>query len=101
MPQLPPVFRPYPKPKPTYDAHRPNSYRRGYGGKRWQQIRLACLQRDPLCVECKRKGRLVPSTDADHVTPKRNGGTDDLDNLMGLCHQCHSRKTAREGGFGR
>ncbi len=29
---------------------------------------------------------------------RRRGGTDDPDNLQGMCHDCHSRKTAIEDG---
>ena len=30
---------------------------------------------------------------------KRQGGTDALDNLQGLCASCHSKKTNREVGM--
>jgi 5-methylcytosine-specific restriction protein A len=46
-------------------------------------------------------GHLVFSTDVDHIIPREAGGSDDDENLQGLCHACHSRKTAQEdGGFG-
>lgn len=61
----------------------------------WQKKRAAFLKHYPYCVECG-----APATDVDHVIPKRNGGPDDDDNLQPLCHACHSRKTAREVGFG-
>jgi 5-methylcytosine-specific restriction protein A len=35
------------------------------------------------------------------VTPKAQGGTDDLVNLQPLCKQCHDAKTKREHGMGR
>lgn len=73
---------------------------RGYG-YRWQKIRKLVLARDPCCKICERQGRLAVSTDVDHITPKSKGGTDDMGNLQGACHSCHSRKTATEdGGFG-
>ena len=54
-------------------------------------------QRDPICTDCKSKR----SSHADHVIPKRSGGKDELANLAGLCHSCHSSKTCRsDSGFG-
>jgi 5-methylcytosine-specific restriction endonuclease McrA len=32
----------------------------------------------------------------DHITPKAQGGTDDLSNLQSICDPCHAEKTARE-----
>lgn len=66
---------------------------RGYG-RRWRKIRLMVLARDPVCVICHR----AASTDADHIVPRAEGGTDALGNLRGLCHACHSRRTAADGG---
>lgn len=70
------------------------------GGSRvdWRQLRAQCLARDPICqgTSCNRR-----STHADHILPKADGGRDELANLAGLCHSCHSRKTARtDGGYG-
>ena len=63
-------------------------------GSGWNRIRRWVLANTPLCP-CGR-----PATDVDHITPLRNGGTHDVRNLQALCHSCHSRKTARENGFG-
>lgn len=80
---------------------RPTAWRRGYG-RQHRANRAYVLRRDPLCVRCLALGRAEPSTDADHVVPLARGGADDPSNMQGLCHSCHSRKTAREdGGFGR
>ena len=51
------------------------------------------LRRDPICrwPHC-----IEASTDADHIVAKRFGGLDTLENLQGLCHAHHSRKTRRE-----
>jgi 5-methylcytosine-specific restriction protein A len=32
----------------------------------------------------------------DHTIPLEEGGTNDPDNLQGLCHDCHDAKTERE-----
>jgi len=77
-----------------YDEQRGSSNSRGYGA-RWRRLRKLILNRDPLCKadDCNK-----PSTDVDHIVPKRDGGRDDPANLQGLCHECHSRKTALEDG---
>lgn len=85
--------------RPQHDG-RQSSARRGYG-YRWRNLRDIILRREPLCRECATAGLIVPAEDIDHVVSKANGGTDDLTNLMPLCHPCHSRKTvAEDGGLG-
>jgi 5-methylcytosine-specific restriction protein A len=78
-----------------HDAQRGTAAQRGYGG-RWQRVRLMYLRANPLCVECAAQGRTEAATDVDHIVARRNGGTDDWDNLQSMCHSCHSRKTAGE-----
>ena len=76
---------------------RGSSHERGYDA-RHRKWRLAVLARDPVCVMCNAE----LSTDADHIVALSKGGTWALTNGAGLCHGCHSRKTAREdGSFGR
>jgi hypothetical protein len=66
----------------------------------WRAARIAFLKARPLCCvqACGNAARHV-----DHITPRATGGHPfDLLNLQGMCHSCHSRKTARaDGGFGR
>jgi 5-methylcytosine-specific restriction protein A len=86
----PRVFRPFPTPR-TMDV-RQGSSARGYDA-RWQRLRASVLATYPYCAHCGE-----PATDVDHVVPKALGQhacDTQLDNLMALCHQCHSRKTAR------
>lgn len=47
---------------------------------------------DPICRECQR----AASQEVDHITPRADGGSDDVENLQGLCKPCHSAKTMRE-----
>ena len=69
---------------------------RGYGAE-WQRARKVIIARDmALCQECKRQGKVSPFDEVDHIKPKFEGGTDDHDNLEGLCRACHGRKTEAE-----
>lgn len=71
--------------------------RKLYNTKRWQDLRKMILFRDPVCRACKK----AASTDVDHVISLASGGTNTTDNLTGLCHSCHSKKTVEsDGGFG-
>lgn len=76
--------------------YRVSASKRGYG-RRHQRLRKIVLARDPICKLCHREA----TTDSDHIVPLSQGGKDELSNLQGACHSCHSRKTATEdGGFG-
>lgn len=81
---------------------RETAAKRGYGA-RWQKVRKAYLAAHPLCVECEKRGIVTLATDLDHIIP-HNGDMKvfwDNKNWQGLCHEDHSRKTAREDqGFG-
>lgn len=81
---------------------RGSSAARGYGSK-WQRLRNRFIAQHPICQECQRRGIIKAATDVDHIIP-HHGDTEllyDEANLQSLCHECHSRKTAREdGGFG-
>ena len=69
---------------------------RGYG-KRWERIRRVVLRRDKhLCQECLRNGIFKAGNQCDHIKPKSEGGTDELDNLQILCENCHKQKTLLE-----
>lgn len=75
---------------------------RGYGG-RWQTLRKRFILQHPYCQECLKQGKLTEATDVDHIVPHRGCARllFDESNLQALCHECHSRKTAKEdGGFG-
>lgn len=83
---------------------RPNAARRGYGG-RWVKAARAYISTHPFCEcgpECCPQGCGRPATQVDHIDglgPKGPRGYDP-DNFQALAHGCHSRKTAREHGFG-
>lgn len=49
------------------------------------------LRRRPICEDCNR----LPSTEVHHIIKKRDGGPDSFDNVMALCHDCHSVRTGK------
>ena len=80
---------------------RGSSTKRGYGYA-WQKLRKYVLLHQPVCkgFDGEHCGRAAQ--EVDHILPLSEGGTNDLDNLQGLCKSCHSKKTARDdGSFGR
>lgn len=74
---------------------RPSAAKRGYNA-RWRKLRRMVLARQPVCAT---RGCHQPSKDVHHKIPKPEGD-DSFENLQGLCHECHSRLTAKEKGFG-
>lgn len=64
-----------------------------YQSKEWRKLRAMQLQLYPNCRVC---GKFA--TVADHIKPRDKGGKDELDNLQSLCKECHSTKTAKQGG---
>ncbi len=85
-----------------YESYRADDpHRKLYRNKRWAEKlpRRIVLNRDILCVECKHKA----ATECDHVIRARiiveQSGLDAFynpANCQGLCHSCHSQKTAQE-----
>lgn len=79
--------------------------RRGYD-HRWRKLRRIVLSRQPLCSDPfqihEKAGEVVLATDVHHVVPLASArSTKELnneDNLMPLCHSCHSRITSSTGG---
>jgi len=68
-------------------------------GRKWMALRDRALAKTQYrCAECLRNGRLALAKQVDHIIPLHQGGTDDLDNLEGLCLPCHEAKTARDMG---
>lgn len=62
----------------------------------WRKLRASVLAEQPLCVDCAARGLTVEATDVDHKDG--NPGNNERENLQGLCHSCHSRKTAADHG---
>lgn len=68
-------------------------------GRRWMEMRSILLMQQPLCLECKKVGRVSMATEVDHIVPLFKGGTDDLENLQGLCSEHHRIKTNSDLGY--
>ena len=82
------------------DHQRGSAASRGYDA-RWRAYRKSFIARHPIC---NTRGCRRPTTDVDHIQAV-SGPQDalfwDPTNHQGLCHTCHSRKTATsDGGFG-
>jgi 5-methylcytosine-specific restriction enzyme A len=67
-----------------------------YSSQRWRAARARQLMDEPLCCECRKLGKYVPATVADHIVPIRMGG-DPFGALQSLCASHHSSKSVREG----
>jgi 5-methylcytosine-specific restriction protein A len=67
-------------------------------GRQLQTLRRRLFLTNPLCVLCERAGRLSVATDLDHIVALVNGGSNDDENLQGLCAACHMDKTAVDLG---
>lgn len=62
-----------------------------YNNNAWRAVRLAQLQKEPLCAFCKKRGVITAATVCDHVDPHKG----DLDRFwagpfQSLCASCHS-----------
>jgi 5-methylcytosine-specific restriction protein A len=68
-----------------------------YNSREWRQVRIAKLERNPLCEVCDSKGLVVPAQCVHHIIPIETAHSfDDMrrlafrfDNLMSLCFACH------------
>lgn len=87
----------------TADRARGTASERGYRSAGHASFRSAVLERDPVCVLCRRH----PSTVGDHHPLSRRQllarrlDPDDPRRGRGLCKRCHDRETARHqpGGW--
>lgn len=65
-------------------------------GHKLQAARAALFQRNPLCVECERRGKVKLAQHRDHIVPLSEGGLDVEENTQGLCAECHEGKSLAE-----
>lgn len=64
--------------------------------RRWEVYRLQALKRDRYLCQLCLPSKLTPATEVDHIIPRCKGGTNEIDNLMSVCSDCHSEKSKRE-----
>jgi 5-methylcytosine-specific restriction enzyme A len=64
-------------------------------GRKWMRLREMVLIEEPVCMLCGQR----PSTQVDHKKPVSEGGTDERDNLQGVCYDCHDAKTRNDLGI--
>ena len=100
MPSKPPPLRQPALRAAWSTSKRASRQARGYG-RHHELMRDMVLREEPLCRRCLAADHITPTTIADHVTPKGEGGTDDRDNYQGLCTPCHDAKTAQESARAR
>jgi 5-methylcytosine-specific restriction enzyme A len=81
------------------DQRRGSAARRGYDTK-WRAARNQFLAIHPLCVECRRQGRVRAATVVDHIVPHKGDMSLfwDIDNWEAICKKCHDSKTAAADG---
>ena len=85
----------------SWRAGKQGSTERGYG-YRWQQARAAFLRSHPLCIYCKRAGKVAAATVVDHIVPHEGDDVRfwDESNWQPLCKPCHDSVKAKEEANG-
>jgi 5-methylcytosine-specific restriction protein A len=81
-------------PRPVW-VKKPDAVKR-ITGRRLQRLRDELFARDPLCAECRRRGRVALARIRDHIIPLFEGGTEDDGNVQGLCFDCNDEKSLAE-----
>lgn len=85
-------YKPIPASKKKYLKDKDLRSGREYNSHRWRQDRKRFLRKNPLCVFCKQRGKIVAATVVDHIEPHK--GDMKLfwnkSNWQGLCKTCHN-----------
>ena len=58
-------------------------YQKLLNSKRWKQLRMAYLQKHPLCERCKREGLVRSAIDVHHVIPVESAHS--IQEMEALC----------------
>lgn len=66
--------------------------------RQWRNVRLKVLADEPLCVDCKRKGRIRPAQEVHHIRPISAAPHLRLSrkNLVPLCCDCHDKRHGKK-----
>ncbi|WP_367270378.1 HNH endonuclease [uncultured Olegusella sp.] len=80
--------------------------KRFYRSKAWDVARAAVIERQHgLCADCLANGELVPIAEVHHIQPLTPKNITDpnitisLDNLVGLCRDCHIERHKHIGTY--
>jgi len=85
-------------PLPRPHDNRPSSTDRDYGYDWKTNVRDPYLAAHPYCVNpFGLHGPQVRAKIVDHKLPRKQGGTDDWNNLQGLCRRCDNKKHYYDG----
>ena len=110
LPTMPPTYRPpgaqsQRQARQQYDTRRraAKPWRNWLNSKAWRDRRAYQLTMEPLCRFCAERGKAVPATVADHITPHRGNWDRFIAGpLQSLCTTCHSsRKQKLEAAEGK
>ena len=68
----------------------------GHHTPTWRRLRRRVLVRDRhQCHDCQRQG--LSRVEVHHLVHLADGGSDDLENLICLCYDCHRARHASAG----
>lgn len=76
----------------TKDSRRAD--KRFYASTRWRRLRAAFLAENPLCADCKAKGRFTTAVHVHHLLERKDRPdlAHEWSNLQALCQPCHNSK---------
>ena len=86
------------------DRHRKKKFAKDfYNSAQWIKVRELALKRDKyLCQDCLARNMIVPAEEVHHIIKLTPTNLDDpeitlnLDNLICLCHNCHTSRHAKK-----
>lgn len=106
--EIKPIKRPWQPQHKQGKRHNPDPF---YQSREWKFIKQSFINSAPLiklepihgiefkndyCVECWKEGKIVKMYALDHIQRRRDGGSDEHENLQGLCKKHHASKSAEE-----
>jgi 5-methylcytosine-specific restriction enzyme A len=82
--------------RPDYRSAEAKAYRWLYSTRRWQEIRSAQLDAEPLCRMCAQEGIVMPANVVDHVDAHKGDEQKFFNGeVQSLCKPCHDRHAQR------
>lgn len=80
----------------AYESMRPSRRATGHYDAEWRRNVAQAIREHPWCSVCRTGGTPDNPLTGDHITPWRDGGSNDRGNIMVLCRACNSSKGARQ-----